>query len=93
VLAALVGRGLSPRTIQQALAVLHTALAGAVKRRKLRVNPASLVDRDELPAQERVERPVWHRDDVRAFLAARPTTGWGRCGQCYSGPGSGPARR
>jgi integrase len=68
VLTAMVDRGLSPRTIQQALAVLHTLLEAAVKRRKLLVNPAYLVDRDELPAQVRAERVVWHREDVRAFL-------------------------
>jgi integrase len=70
VLTAMVDRGLSPRTIQQALAVLHTLLEAAVKRRKLVVNPASLVDRDELPAQVRAERVVWHRADVRDFLDA-----------------------
>ena len=70
VLTSMVDQGLSPRTIQQALAVLHTALAAAVKRRKLVLNPASLVDRDELPAQVRTERVVWNRAEVRKFLAA-----------------------
>jgi integrase len=69
VLTAMVDRHLSPRTIQQAIVVLHTALQAAVKRRKLTVNPASLVDREELPAQVRTERVTWDRTEVRDFLA------------------------
>lgn len=60
--------GKSPRTVQQARAVLRQALNAAVSDRKLRVNPA--VGKRLSVRQVRTERSVWSAAQVRAFLAA-----------------------
>lgn len=64
----LTNAGKSPRTVQQARAVLRQALNAAVSDRLLRVNPA--VGKRMVPAQVRAERSVWSAAQVRTFLTA-----------------------
>lgn len=65
--ARLVERGLSPRTVRYAYAVLHAALATAAKRRMILRNP---VEDIELPKKERTPATTLSLKQVDLFLEA-----------------------
>lgn len=67
VYAAMLERGLSPRTVRAAHAPMRSALENAVKWQLIARNPAKLVD---LPKRDRTERRVLTSDEARNFLAA-----------------------
>jgi integrase len=71
-LADLSARGLSPRTVRYAHAVLRVALNGAVEDRLLVVNPA--VAKRMVPAVARREQTVLSRAEVRQLLVATRDT-------------------
>lgn len=60
-------RGLSPKTVANVHAVLHRALADAVRLELLDRNVASLVDP---PRAQRRELTVWTVEELRCFLDA-----------------------
>ena len=66
-IAALVKKGLSPRTIRYCHTVLSNALRQAVRWRYLQHNPAREVD---LPKRERREMRAMSHEEVQRFLAA-----------------------
>ena len=59
-------QGLSPKTIANIHGVIHKALADAVKRGKIAVNVADIV---EAPRSSRSRPNVWDADQLGAFLA------------------------
>lgn len=71
VIAALVKRGLSPRTIRYCHTVFSNALGQAVKWRYLQHNPARDV---ELPKSERREMRAMSHEEARRFLTAAAAT-------------------
>ena len=58
-------RPLSPTTVRRILATLHSAMAYAVRKRKLDRNPASAADR---PRSARVEMSTWTAEELGRFL-------------------------
>jgi integrase len=73
VYAAMLARGLSPRTVRYAHSVVHSALEQAVKWRMLARNPAKLVD---LPRTERREMRSLTAEEASRFLATSNGTRW-----------------
>lgn len=63
--AAMMERGLSPRTIRATHAALHSALEQAMKWQLVPSNPAKLVD---LPKQPKKERRVFSAEEASQFL-------------------------
>jgi len=70
---ALLERGLSPRTVRYAHAVLHSALSQAVKWHLLYRNPADLVD---LPKQQKRETRVLTAAEAARFIEATVYSQW-----------------
>ena len=73
VYAAMLARGLSPRTVRYAHSVLHSALEQAVRWRLLARNPAKLVD---LPRTERREMRSLTPVEATRFLDASKGSPW-----------------
>ncbi len=72
--AGMIERGLSPRTVRHAHAVLRSALNQAVKWRLLHNNAALFVD---LPRQQKKEMHALSPEQAQAFLKAAADDKWG----------------
>jgi integrase len=70
------GGGLSPRSVQYIHAIIHKALAYAVRKKMLADNPAKDADppKDTAIQASRKESTVWTTDELRTFLERTRTS-------------------
>jgi len=69
----MLGKGLSPRTVRYAHAILSSALKQAVKLQILAINPASMAD---LPQNHRKEMKALSPEEAQRFLSAAKEDKW-----------------